>query len=163
MPPSHSRYIDWSPTAQRAASAAARATSTSTACRQSGRAAAIGRPAASAIETTGSGAHHMPSAATAAYAPARSSGVVAETPRVNGPHSRAPWRASCASSPARKTMPSRSAISTTRSAPTRSVSHAKYVLTDSPNAVHMVCWPSIESVAFRGHQYPSQLAAPLAA
>ena len=59
-------------------------------------------------------------------------------------------------------MPSRSAISTTRSAPTFSVSQAKYVFTERPNALHMVRGPSIDDgLAFAGHQRPSQLASPV--
>ena len=47
-------------------------------------------------------------------------------------------------------MPSRLATSTTFSAPTRSSSGMKYVLTDRPKPVHMLCTPAMLAPAFFG-------------
>ena len=97
-----------------------------------------GLPSGSVIDVTGSGAQYSPSAAIVAYASARSSGVVSETPSVNEPHVAAAWAAIAASDGARKVMPSRWAMATARAAPTFCSSQTKYVFTDRPKPVHIV-------------------------
>src|SRR6266545_59053 len=84
----------------------------------------------------------MPRAAMVAYALARSSGVVSDTPRVKEPHASARV-AIAASLLARKVMPSRWAMATACAGPVRCSSQTKYVLTERPYPVHMVRWPSI--------------------
>ena len=72
------------------------------------------------FDRTGSGSQYSPSAPSVAYALAMSSGVVADTPRVNAPH----WcalAASLASLDARNWMPSCRAALTAFSAP---ISHS---------------------------------------
>ena len=105
------------------------------------------------MDTTGSGSQYVPSAATEANASAISSGVVSATPSVNAPQVRALAGEACSRSmPVRQCRPSRSAIRTTASAPTRCSSCTKYVFTDLPKPVHMLCRPVIEALAFCGHQ-----------
>src|SRR5437763_17204573 len=126
--PSQRPNPDWSPSGQRAASTAARATSVFTTCLHRGLAASSLLPFMSRISMTGSGSQYMPSLASVAYALARSSGVVADTPRVDAPHRGdacgvADSSASlgvCGVPCARNLMPSRLATSTAFSAPTRS-------------------------------------------
>ena len=101
-------------------------------------AAGDGVPSGPVIEVTGSGAQYSPSAAIVAYASARSSGLVSETPSVNAPHVAAECAAIAASDGARNVMPSRWAIATARAAPTFCSSQTKYVLTDRPKPVHIV-------------------------
>ncbi len=97
-----------------------------------------------------------------AYALARSSGVVSDTPRVKEPHASARV-AIAASLLARKVMPSRWAMATACAGPVRCSSQTKYVLTERPYPVHMVRCPSIQDgLALAGHQYPSQLSGPVA-
>ena len=63
-------------------------------------------PSGSVIDSTGSGAQYIPSAATVAYALASSSGVVSATPRVNdAPARRVRARPGAASASARNVMP----------------------------------------------------------
>ena len=118
VPPLHRPNVDCWPTGQRAASVAARAIS-----------GLITRPhfgsatpgtflwSTPMIAVTGSALQCTPSAATVAYASARSSGVVSATPRVNDPSRPRPWPLS-ASLGARNVMPSFCAIATALSAPT---------------------------------------------
>ena len=118
--PSQEPKADWSPIGQRMASIAPRATGTGTAWWQRGFAASTECPVKSRISITGSGSQYSPSAPSVAYALAMSSGVVADTPRVNAPH----WcalAASLASLDARNWMPSCRAALTAFSAP---ISHS---------------------------------------
>src|SRR3954462_10477238 len=84
VPPSHLPKVACSPTGHRAASVAARATSGEITCRQL-LAAGVLRPCGAVIESSGDGAQPLPSAATVAYAEARSSGGTSITPRVKAP------------------------------------------------------------------------------
>src|SRR6266508_2484749 len=86
--PSHCRYADWSPIGQRSASMAARATSGETTWEHFESMPSSLVPSTLRISTTGIGSQYLPSAASVAYALVSSSGVVAVTPRVNGPQ---PW------------------------------------------------------------------------
>ncbi len=52
----------------------------------------------------------------------------------------------------RHRSPSRSAIFTTVSAPIFRSGQTKYVLTDLPKPLHMVCRPLIDALEFFGHQ-----------
>src|SRR5690349_3861245 len=139
-----------SPTGQRAASIAARATSGLVTCRQFGMATSSFSPLLVVICWTGVGAQYLPSAASVAYAFAISSGVEAETPRVNEPQSLAFLVAISSSFGDRKCTPKRWATLTTLSAPTLSSSGTKYVLTEAPNPVHMLYGPFSLFDAFVG-------------
>src|SRR5690242_10316393 len=120
--PPQSPAAGWSPVVQRIASIAACATSGLTAWVHCGSAPGTGFPSVLVVmERTGDGAQNLPSAATVAYAPAISSGVVSATPSVNGPQPTA-W-SGCArprSTSLCHVRPSRSAMATALSAPTRS-------------------------------------------
>src|SRR5262245_10413607 len=142
----HMPYWDWSPTGQRAASEAARATSTGITWLQRGVAAASLLPLKSWMEITGSGVQYLPSAARVAYAFATSSGVDPDTPSVKPPQSDARSRLEANSKSlgwsgvpcARNWMPIDLAVSTTLSAPTFCSSGTKNVFTDLPNASQML-------------------------
>src|SRR2546430_11553864 len=99
----------------------------------------------------------MPSAATVAYAFARSSGVVCTTPRVNAPQSPDRVSAITRSAGLRSLMPSRRAMATARPGPICSSSHTKYVLTERPYPSHMVRYPFIHGgLSLTGHHMPPQ-------
>ena len=105
------------------------------------------------IDWTGSGSQYLPWAARVANTSAISIGVASLTPSVNEPHPSA-WSgwAIFRSTSVRQRSPSRSAIRTAFAAPTFCSSWTKYVFTDLPNTLHMVCRPTIDSVEFFGHQ-----------
>jgi hypothetical protein len=83
-----------------------------------------------------------------------SSGVEADTPRVNAPQSFACLVAISSSVGSRNCTPKRCATSTTLSAPTLSSRGTKYVLTEAPKPVHMLNEPASPLAAFVGHQKP---------
>ena len=102
---------------------------------------------------TGEASQYRPSAARVAYALAISSGVVSATPRVNEPQLLACSGEACVrSTSVCQVRPSFSAIATAFAAPTRSSSWTKYVLTDLPKPLHMVCTPTMAALALCGHQ-----------
>src|SRR5882724_9094478 len=126
-----------SPTGQRAASSAARATSVEVARMQCGLPMSIFSLFGVVICSIGVGSQYMPSLASVAYAFAMSSGVDEDTPRVKEPQPDARAGEACkASDSARNCTPNRLATATTFSAPTRSSSGTKKVLTELPRPVH---------------------------
>ncbi len=113
------------------------------------------------MDRTGSGSQYRPSAATVANTLAISTGVASLTPSVNAPHPAAcSGPASFLSTSVRHFRPSFSAMATALSAPTRCSSCTKYVFTDLPNPLHMVCSPVIDLLEFFGHQCVPQVAGP---
>ncbi len=160
--PSHRPNADCWPTGHRAASVAARATSGATAWWHTGRTGTAAPPLV-ATDSTGSGGQYTPSAATVAYAFARSNGVVAATPSVKAPQVSGRRAAIVASSSERNLIPSFFAMSTAFCAPICSSSQTKYVLTERPNPFHIVRSPFIQDgLALAGHQCPPQLPFPSA-
>ena len=82
-----------------------------------------------------------------------STGVASLTPRVNEPQpSACSGPAISRSMSVRQRMPIRSAIRTAFSEPIFCSSQTKYVLTDLPKPLHMVCRPLIDLLEFFGHQ-----------
>src|SRR6266511_4393808 len=119
----------------------------------------------------GIGSQYLPSAASVAYALVSSSGVVAVTPRVNGPHpcahagllANSKSDGNCGVPLARNLIPSFFAAATTFSAPMRSCSGTQYVLTERPMPVHMLRGPFIHFGFALTGQYllvPGQAASP---
>src|SRR5215510_5473625 len=86
VPPVQREVDELSPTGQRAASMAARAMSGFTTDLHRGAVTCDSfLPSRVRISLTGSGSQYLPSAASVAYALARSSGTVSDTPSVKGP------------------------------------------------------------------------------
>src|SRR6266508_2506222 len=169
--PSHCPYADWSPIGQRSASVAARATSWETTCEHFGLMPSSLLPSMLRISMIGIGSQYLPSAASVAYALVSSSGVVAVTPRVNGPHpcahagllANSKSDGNCGVPLARNLIPSFFAAATTFSAPMRSCSGTQYVLTERPMPVHMLRGPFIHFGFALTGQYllvPGQAASP---
>jgi hypothetical protein len=103
----------------------------------------------------------LPSAASVAKTLAISTGVASLTPSVNEPQPSARSGAAIIRSMSvRQRSPSRSAIRTAFSEPIFCSSQTKYVFTDLPNPLHMVCRPVIDAVEFFGHQWIPQVDGP---